>query len=257
MIDLHVHTHHSCDARDCIEDYCKKAIDIGVECICFTEHVDYNPADSDYGHYQPGLFFDEINRARDKYSDKLRLLSGVEFGEPHIYQKEFDACMKMPFDFILGSVHWIGDMLPNEMVKNKFPLHKAFEKYWEEMYALVSYGGFDSVAHLDFPKRYFKASHWSGAQLTDIFSEMVKNNLALEINTSSLRKGLAETMPGQELLELYEKTGGTKVTYGSDAHSVSDLAAGYKQAHQLIAGKLESTIYIERKPSAVKNMPAL
>ena len=42
MIDLHVHTHHSCDSTASMDKYCKKAIRNGVKYICFTDRVDFN-----------------------------------------------------------------------------------------------------------------------------------------------------------------------------------------------------------------------
>jgi len=49
VCDLHVHTRHSCDSRASLETYCKEAIRTGVDSLCFTDHVDYNP--NDYGYY--------------------------------------------------------------------------------------------------------------------------------------------------------------------------------------------------------------
>ncbi len=45
MIDLHVHTHHSCDSRVTMEEYCTEALARGVTTICFTDHLDCNPVD--------------------------------------------------------------------------------------------------------------------------------------------------------------------------------------------------------------------
>ncbi len=249
MIDLHVHTNHSCDSKVTIEQYCEKAIKIGLKYICFTDHIDFNKADYGYGYYNANKFFEDFNDAREKYSDKINILSGVEFSEPHIYKKEFDEFRKLSYDFILGSIHfWFNDMFPSEMVKCNFPVEIAFEKYWEEVYKAVSYGGFDSMAHIDFPKRYYKKCIWTSEQINDIFTEMVKNGIALEINTSSLRKGLTESMPDKEFLNIYQDVGGVKVTIGADTHSIEELAQGYDYANNLITGKLKNVVYISRKP---------
>ena len=249
MIDLHVHTNHSCDSIVKIEEYCEKAIQIGLKYICFTDHVDFNKTDCGYGYYNASRFFNEFNNAKEKFSGKLNILSGIEFAEPHIYKKEFDKYRKLPYDFLLGSIHyWIEDMFPSEMIKNNIPVETAFEKYWEEVYKAVTYGGFDSIAHIDFPKRYYKKRIWERDQIYDIFKEMVKNDIALEINTSSLRSGLSETMPDKEFLKIYEDAGGIKITIGADTHLIEDLSAGYDYASSLITGKLKSVVYINREP---------
>ena len=53
---------------------------------------------------------------------------------------------------------------------------------------------------------------------------MLQKNIVLEINTSSLRKGLSAKMPSDELLEIYKDCGSTFITIGSDLHEVKDLA---------------------------------
>lgn len=47
--------------------------------------------------------------------------------------------------------------------------------------------------------------------------------MVIEINTSSLRKGHEQTMPGRELLEIYKSSGGKYATIGSDAHAAEDV----------------------------------
>ncbi|HLV10785.1 MAG TPA: PHP domain-containing protein [Halanaerobiales bacterium] len=166
-----------------------------------------------------------------------------------MFSKEAITRESEPYDFILGSVHfWIDNMFPSQMVENNFPVDIAFERYWEEVYKAVECGGFDAIAHIDFPKRYYKKSILSEVQMRDIFKVMVANNIALEINTSSLRKGLKESMPDKDFLKLYKDTGGIKVTLGSDAHRVKDLASGYNYARAIIMEKLNSTVFINRRP---------
>lgn len=249
MIDLHIHTHHSCDSRVTMEEYCNEALARGVHTVCFTDHLDFNPADEGYRYYQTDKFFDEFERVRDKYSGRLFILCGIEFAEPHIYRKEFEQYCRLPYDFILGSIHfWIRDMFPSRLIKSDIPVETVFENYWEEVYKAVSFSGFDAMAHFDFPKRYFKNCIWSKDQIEDIFKQMVKNDIALEINTSSLRKGLSESMPDKELLEIYKKVGGVKVTIGADTHKTRDLAADYDHAAALVEEPLKNVMYIQRKP---------
>ena len=95
-------------------------------------------------------------------------------------------------------------------------------------------GGFDALAHFDFPKRYYGDCIDPDGLLPEIVQTLVKNNICPEINTSSLRKGCAETLPGAELLALYRECGGRDVTIGSDAHTPQDLAADNAAAQTLI-----------------------
>lgn len=251
ITDLHVHTLFSCDSKASMAEYCEIAIKQNIKYICFTDHVDYNKNDIGYGYYNPQAYFEEFNRTQDKYSGKITLLSGVEFSEPHVYKKEFEILSKLPYDFILGSIHyWIGDLFVSDLVIKGITLDEAFDKYWSEVNKAVSYGGFDSLAHIDFPKRYYKNITWNGDIIYDIFKIMVNNNISLEINTSSLRKGLSETMPNKEFINIYEKSGGVNITIGSDAHKTDELAKGYNEAIDLLAPSLVNGYYKNRKYSA-------
>lgn len=246
--DLHVHTCFSVDSSETMASYCEEAILKGVRYICFTDHVDYNKTDDGYGYYKPEAYYDEFRRVQDLYSDKVELLCGIEFSEPHLYPGEFETITKLNYDFILGSIHyWFDDLFASELQKKGITLEDAFERYWKEVYKAVSFGGFDSLAHIDFPKRYYKDCISDEDTMYDIFKMMVKNNISLEINTSSLRKGLNEAMPGRDLLELYEKAGGGKVTIGSDAHKIDELAKGYNEAIAMITPALVNGFYKDRK----------
>ena len=77
---------------------------------------------------------------------------------------------------------------------------------------------------------------------------MLDKDRIIEINTSSLRKGHSETMPGKELLQIYADCGGRYVTVGSDAHVEQDVGADYEAAKELAeACGLQQVVYKERR----------
>lgn len=218
--DLHVHTKFSEDSAEEMENYCVKAIEDKIDVICFTDHVDHNPNDSGRGYYRVTEYFEDYKKISEKYGDSLTILSGMEFDCPHMFKKEFEEYLKYPYDFVIGSVHfWYGDMFPSTMVRKNIPVEACFESYWEEILNMVAYGGFDCTGHLDFPKRYYMDSVVDTAVINEIFGMMKSRNIILEINTSSLRKGLDSPMPDLNLLDNYNDY----ITMGSDAHFAEDL----------------------------------
>ena len=236
ICDMHVHTRFSEDSRESLEAYCLAAVEKGVGTLCFTEHMDYNPYDNGYKFYDADAFFEEFNRVKDIYRGKINLLCGLEFGEPHIYKEEFTEYLKYPYDFIMGTLHWwYKDMFPSQMVKAGVPAEDCYEHYWDEMLKMARAGGFDCLAHVDFPKRYYGKLIIDEPKVEAIYNALVGNGICIEINTSSIRKGLDETMPGNSILGIYKACGGRYVTVGSDAHSAADLAAGADAARGLIA----------------------
>jgi len=249
VCDTHVHTKHSCDSRAELEAYCIQALQTGVDTLCFTDHVDNNPNDDGMGFYDTEAFFGDFLPLKEKYQDRLTLLCGMEFAEPHMYPKAFARFSALPYDFILGSVHfWYRDMFASQLVRTGVSVELCYAHYWDTVLAAVRAGGFDSLAHIDFPKRYYGSLIIDRPKLHEICNEMVRNQICMEINTSSLRKNMAEPMPGRDILSIYKSCGGKYVTVGSDAHHPGDLAAGNAQARELIDDfGFEEVIFIQRK----------
>ncbi|MGF7143457.1 histidinol-phosphatase (PHP family) [Anaerotaenia torta] len=250
--DLHVHTHISVDSSVTMEEYCRKAIAEGVDFICFTDHADYNQKDDGYGRYDAPLFFEEFNQVKKEFGEQLVLLAGIEFSEPHLYPEELQSISQYPYDMIIGSIHWVNDMFPGQEVRKLYSAKQYYGWYWDMVYETVSYGHFDCLGHMDFPKRYYSELVYDISKLEKILGRMVERGIVPEINTSSLRKGLSAALPDEELLKLYKECGGRRVTIGSDAHVCGDLAAGNAYARDLIRRMgFEEVIFRRRQPVAI------
>ena len=240
ICDMHVHTKYSYDSDVELESYCLEAINKGIRAICFTEHIDNNINDYGYGYYNANEFFENFLAIKEKYKAELNLLCGIEFAEPHLYQDNLMEYIKLPYDYILGSIHfWYKDMFPTHMLKAEISAETCYEYYWDEVLAAVKVGGlkvggFNALAHIDFPKRYYDKLLLNVDKLQEICNELVKNDICLEINTSSLRKNSTESMPDKEILSIYKSCGGKYITVGSDAHNVDELSADYAYAKNLI-----------------------
>ena len=251
-VDLHVHTEFSCDSEAKMERCAEEALSKGITTLCFTDHVDLNPNDYGYNYYTPDKYFEEYRKVREKYEGGVRLLSGIEFGEPHLYADKLKELSIYPYDYIIGSIHWIGDMFPCQKVREQYSAKEFYTLYWEEVLKTVKQGGFDALGHIDFPKRYYREIYYQEAKLREIFQYLLDKDMVIEINTSSLRKGHSETMPGDELLAVYKDCGGRYVTIGSDAHEVQDVGADGNAAKVLLCKYgLQEVVYEERRRQLV------
>jgi hypothetical protein len=109
--DLHVHTEWSYDAPEgSMERTCRRAVDLGVPVVAFTEHADFDPPATEF---DVDGYLESIERCRGRFSE-LRILTGVELGEPHRFPARAKALLgRHPFDLVLGSCHCIpvGDRL--------------------------------------------------------------------------------------------------------------------------------------------------
>ncbi len=251
-LDLHIHSNNSCDSKATIDQMCQGAVAQGLQIVCFTEHVDMNPGDEGYGYFQYGKYSVEMELARQKYAGRLKILKGIEFSEPHVYPKEFEALTREKFDFVLGSVHWIEEFGAYWADDNRrlpgYPLARFFDTYYHEVLKAVRFGGFDALAHLDFPKRYMPQKFEPPDVLQEITTELVKKNIALELNSQPIRKGYREINPSTFICDLYSKSGGSRVTIGSDAHLPEDIGKSFDHLEAVIdAHDFKPVYFIERK----------
>ncbi len=238
--DYHLHTTFSMDSQVPMEDACREAIRLGLPQVCFTEHVDYVPEDDGVGFFDPDAYFAEIQRCRELFGNELIVRAGAEIGELHRFPAEATRLTaSYPFDFVIGSLHWVGQRL---VMEPKFfegwSRDDAYDAYFTEMLALVKHGGFDVVGHLDVPKRYDREALGAfdsfdyAEQIRAVLRACVENAIGIEINTGSMRRTGEDPSPSPVVLEWYRELGGEIFTFGSDGHRPAHIAYAFDRARQ-------------------------
>jgi histidinol-phosphatase (PHP family) len=99
---------------------------------------------------------------------------------------------------------------------------------------------FDILSHLDLVKRYtqrfFKS--YDIRSHSDLIDEILKGcleaGLIPEVNLSSLRQSLPESMPAEWVVARYAQLGGEAMSLGSDAHASEDVGAGIAAAVDML-----------------------
>ena len=135
IVDYHVHSTNSFDGKSSIEEVCKKALDMGLIEVCFTEHFSVDPRDVSYGVLNYEKYSLEIERAKEKFFDKLKINKGLEIGEPHLKQFKKDLenqLIKMDLDFIIGSVHNIDGVKLRTYIQNKSKYNIYYDYFNEK-----------------------------------------------------------------------------------------------------------------------------
>lgn len=243
LMDYHVHTCYSDDSSYPMEEVVRDAIKIGLDEICFTDHVDYgvkldregksakelegNVLNVDYPDY-----FREIDRLRQKYGDRITIKQGMEFGiQTHTipaFEKLFSV---YDFDFIILSCHQVGDKeFWNQNFQREHTQQEYNELYYDEIWKVIQkYKNYSVLGHLDLIKRYDRQGNYPYEKVKPIITEILKQVIAdgkgLEVNTSCFRYGLSDLTPSAEILTLYRELGGKILTIGSDSHAPKHLGA--------------------------------
>jgi len=277
MIDYHIHTNHSIDAEGELEDYCKKALTIGLKEICFTNHCELDPARNDsficfngqrekFTHQGLLRLRDEVEKQRIKFQRSgLSIKFGIEVGyyrgiEP-VLEKIIDG---VELDFILGSIHCLDHICIDSSREylDYFPDHSAhtmLTNYYQAVEELVKSGLFNSVGHLDVYKKYGisyykeEVHEVPETSLRKIYRMMAKRHIALEINTAGLRR-IDQFYPAPSIIELARAQGLKMITIGSDAHRVSDLGKGISEGIEYAKSFGFDTVYRfdKKQPIGVK-----
>lgn len=233
--DMHCHSLYSEDTDVSPEAMCASALAKGLAGIAFTEHVDFNPADKGFGYFDGKKCFSGLEKTRLEFDGRLTVLRGMEFSEPHLYPGEFAMESREDWDVIIGSVHMVDDLFAGDpAIRERYSLEKLLERYFSIMMDMAGAGGFDILGHLDFPKRYYGMSAMPGKLIDQVLERLVENRIAMEINTSPLRKGLNECCPSLSIVRRYAEMGGVMITLGSDAHQPEEVGAGLNGALEMV-----------------------
>jgi len=244
VFDYHVHTTFSVDCNTLIDASCVAAIAAGITEIAFTDHVDHQPADPGYGFYRPVDYLAEIERVREKYGDRLTILRGAEVDyhdDTRDVVEQFMAEWGNKYDFVIGSVHYgeKGEIIFPEFFAGK-SLDDVMYPYFDQVERAVQTGWFDTIGHLDIPKRYMPRTHRDydplryRDRLMELFSLMIGNGVAFEINTSGIRQRPKTSMPGPAIVRWYTEAGGRRITTGTDSHAAQTVGAGVPRTLEML-----------------------
>jgi len=162
---------------------------------------------------------------------------GLEFGmlEDNVRQLRQDLSRRH-FDYVIGSSHLhLGGMLDVPLCE--LTAAEFVDLCFENNIRAAKSGYFQILAHMDMyrwvvsnPERFKlkgKEYRLDKGKINELFSEMVKHDVALEINTHLMgKRGDASLIyPDRELIEIAAKYP-LKYSYGSDAHSPDCVGDG-------------------------------
>ncbi len=262
--DGHVHTDWSWDtgvpsSNASMEAMCRRALQIGLPAVAFTEHLDlagWEIEPQDYperlrplimnGRLEPPVldvdgYLGDVERCRAMFPG-LAILTGVELGQPHLDTDRVSRVVDLDvLDRVNGSLHTIpltdqpaADRAEPYTLYRLWPAGEVVRAYLTELLSMVeSSESFDVVCHVDYVIR-----GWPGeqegpfdpslfeAEYREVLRAIARSGRALEVNLA------ASARPW--IVQWWRDEGGLAVTLGSDAHKTDRLAVDFYEAMHMV-----------------------
>lgn len=264
--DFHLHCRFSSDSEAAPEAMIQQAAALGLPCICFTDHndFDYPPEDGKTVFQLPfGKYVHTLSALSAYFAEKIPVYIGVEQGLSVSAAgriNQYDA--EHQLDFIIGSSHLVhgADPYYPAFWENR-PTRQAVRTYFESILENVRVcTNFDVYGHLDYIIRYVPEKDngydWHTYQeiIDCVLKTLIAGGKGIEVNTAGLRSGLKNPNPCFGVLKRYHELGGEILTIGSDAHAPQHIAGQFEQLGNLLenAGFRYYTIFKHRKPEFIK-----
>lgn len=236
LCDLHIHTTFS-DGDNTPEEMVVSAIEKGVGTLGFSDHS-YTHFDESYcmKKGKADEYKKEINRLKEKYKDKIKILCGIE-------QDFYSSEQTDGYDYVIGSVHYVKvgeNYLAVDEDRQSFISDTKkyfggdFYAYAEEYFLTVSklfdkmnpdiIGHFDLFAKFNEGNALFdeKNPRYKRAWKNAVDTLLLKAKY-FEINFGAVSRGYRKTpYPSEEIRRYIEENGG-KFVFSSDSHNAENI----------------------------------
>lgn len=255
--DNHVHTSFSTDSDTPMEAMVRRGIKLGLDSICFTDHIDYDFPDTGNGVeflFEMEPYFEMLSCLQEKYP-QFGIRRGVELGlKPDLAKRCNELIHAHPFDFVIGSTHLVDNVDPYyQSFWEQFSEKDGIRRYYEiTMENIRTDTEFDVYGHIDYIIRYTPTQQKNRAQgiidevymercfrdssdmIDEILHLLLSKGKGIEVNTAGIKYGLGHTNPQEKVLKRYRELGGEIITVGSDAHETKHLAYAFEGIPELL-----------------------
>ncbi len=259
--DYHMHTPLCRHATGEPVDYARRAVEIGLTEIGFSDHSPMSREDFDNWRM--------FDRQLDEYVAKVRLAQ-KEFPQLTIrLALEVDylpghedwirkLAARHPWDYFIGSVHYVSETwdVDNPAKLSEWKKRDAYEVwkiYFDRLTLAAESKLFDIIGHADLPKKFGIRPAQDCTPFYEKFLDAAAQaGCAIELNTAGLRKPCEEIYPSRDLLQLaFEKM--VPITFGSDAHAPAEVGLNFAEAVALArsVGYAETTRFEKRERESV------
>jgi histidinol-phosphatase (PHP family) len=253
VTDYHVHVERGPFTIEWLEKFVEQAKKSGVTDLGISEHA-YRFQQTRHllsnpwverkkqealaaGHGDLDAYFEFLQGARER---GIAVKIGIEMDympENGQAMKEFLA--QYPFDYAIGSVHWLGgfgfdlDEMRDQWEKGN--VDEIFETYFSALEKMIADRPVDIIGHADVIKVFgFHAAPSVVRKWYERLTPKIKaSGMAVEVSTAGWRKPVHEIYPAPEWITMLVEAD-VPLVLSSDAHIPGDVGALYPQAIDLL-----------------------
>lgn len=263
MIDYHIHTVRCCHAVGTMEEYLAEAEAKGLLEVGFADHfplgmLDYTPRNQ--VTMEPSEledYFLDVERMK-KLFPSLSIKLGIEIDFlPGKEQKIEELVSQYPFDYVIGSIHFMGTWDFTHPVYAETYRERDIDQLYDTYFSIFSdlcrSRLFDIVGHLDVIKKFgYRPDRDLDPLWRMVAAELKETGTAFELNTAGRDAPVKEFYPTGSLLTICSAAG-VPVTLGSDAHSPDQVGRYFPEALKLLtdSGYRELTVFNRRQAAAL------
>lgn len=260
--DYHMHTPLCRHAVGEPVEYARRAVEIGLTEIGFTDHSPM--ARDDFDNWRM------FNSQLDEYMAKVRLAQQtfphltIRLGLEVDYLPGHEEWIRQlaarhPWDYFIGSVHYVSDSwdIDNPAKLSEWKKRDPFQvwtAYFERLAIAAKSGLFEIIGHADLPKKFGIRPVQDCRPLYESFTTAAAEaGCAMELNTAGLRKDCREIYPSGELLQIAHRKN-IPITFGSDAHAPGEVGMNFSEAVALArsVGYTETRRFNRRQHESIK-----
>ena len=249
IADYHIHTRMCRHAEGEPREYVERAVALGMDEMGFADHLPF------LGGWEPlyeltddwAMGVDELDEycsvvqdLRRDYAADVRVVLGIEADFiPETVEQTAAVLEQYPFDYVIGSVHIVGDRFgfdhPDMAGRLAgYGLERIHIESLDLMRQAAETGLFDVAGHVDHAKKFGAPADPAkvSAAASAALRAMAAAGMRIEVNTGGLRKPIAETFPGPALLA-EARSLDIPLVFGSDAHTPADVGHAFDRAAEL------------------------
>ena len=245
MILADFHTHSTLDdGKSSLAEMAQAACQLGLKRFGFSGHC-WCPWEEDYciPRDRVGEYLETTRALQRQYAGQMEVFVGMELD---LYGERPEG-----LDYAIGSVHSIGGVDGRYFAVDESPetarkcveelfggdWYRYTDAYYDQVALLPERTGCDWIGHFDLVTKFNERAPAFDEEsprylrrALEVLEHLARQGQCLEVNTGAVTRGYRRVpYPAEPLLRRWRELGG-EIILNSDAHHVSHLCAGFREA---------------------------